>query len=75
MRFGLEDGSEDTLEEVGQSFAVTRERLLSFTTEARSHRKKNFIGHGLTRINTDFLWARLRPADERKADSFSRQGR
>jgi RNA polymerase primary sigma factor len=27
MRFGLEDGSERTLEEVGQSFAVTRERI------------------------------------------------
>jgi RNA polymerase primary sigma factor len=27
MRFGLDDGSEHTLEEVGQSFAVTRERL------------------------------------------------
>ena len=29
MRFGLEDGSEHTLEEVGQSFQVTRERILS----------------------------------------------
>jgi RNA polymerase primary sigma factor len=27
MRFGLEDGSEHTLEEVGQSFQVTRERI------------------------------------------------
>jgi RNA polymerase primary sigma factor len=27
MRFGLEDGSEHTLEEVGQAFAVTRERI------------------------------------------------
>jgi RNA polymerase primary sigma factor len=27
MRFGLEDGSEHTLEEVGRSFAVTRERI------------------------------------------------
>ena len=27
MRFGLEDGSEHTLEEVGQYFAVTRERI------------------------------------------------
>jgi Sigma-70, region 4 len=26
MRFGLEDGSEHTLEEVGQSFQITRER-------------------------------------------------
>jgi RNA polymerase primary sigma factor len=27
MRFGLEDGLEHTLEEVGRSFAVTRERI------------------------------------------------
>ena len=27
MRFGLQDGSEHTLEEVGQQFAVTRERI------------------------------------------------
>lgn len=27
MRFGLEDGSKHTLEEIGQSFAVTRERI------------------------------------------------
>ena len=27
MRFGLEDGSERTLEEVGRRFAVTRERI------------------------------------------------
>ena len=27
MRFGLDDGSEHTLEEVGRVFAVTRERI------------------------------------------------
>ena len=27
MRFGLDDGTEHTLEEVGQNFAVTRERI------------------------------------------------
>ncbi len=32
MRFGLEDGSEHTLEEVGQSFAVTRERIRAAST-------------------------------------------
>jgi RNA polymerase primary sigma factor len=37
MRFGLEDGSEHTLEEVGQSFAVTRERIRQI--EARALRK------------------------------------
>jgi RNA polymerase primary sigma factor len=27
MRFGLEDGRQQTLEEVGQTFALTRERI------------------------------------------------
>ncbi len=27
MRFGLDDGSEHTLEEVGRTFSVTRERI------------------------------------------------
>jgi RNA polymerase primary sigma factor len=37
MRFGMEDGSEHTLEEVGQSFAVTRERIRQI--EAKALRK------------------------------------
>jgi RNA polymerase primary sigma factor len=37
MRFGLEDGSEHTLEEVGQCFAVTRERIRQI--EAKALRK------------------------------------
>jgi RNA polymerase primary sigma factor len=37
MRFGLGDGSEHTLEEVGQSFAVTRERIRQI--EAKALRK------------------------------------
>jgi RNA polymerase primary sigma factor len=37
MRFGLENGSEHTLEEVGQSFAVTRERIRQI--EAKALRK------------------------------------
>jgi RNA polymerase primary sigma factor len=37
MRFGLEDGSEHTLEEVGHSFAVTRERIRQI--EAKALRK------------------------------------
>ncbi len=37
MRFGLEDGSEHTLEEVGQSFTVTRERIRQI--EAKALRK------------------------------------
>jgi RNA polymerase primary sigma factor len=37
MRFGIEDGSERTLEEVGRSFAVTRERIRQI--EAKALRK------------------------------------
>jgi RNA polymerase sigma factor (sigma-70 family) len=37
MRFGLEDGSEHTLEQVGQAFAVTRERIRQI--EAKALRK------------------------------------
>jgi RNA polymerase primary sigma factor len=37
MRFGLEDGTERTLEEVGHSFAVTRERIRQI--EAKALRK------------------------------------
>jgi RNA polymerase primary sigma factor len=37
MRFGLEDDSEHTLEEVGRSFAVTRERIRQI--EAKALRK------------------------------------
>jgi RNA polymerase primary sigma factor len=37
MRFGLDDGSEHTLEEVGQVFAVTRERIRQI--EAKALRK------------------------------------
>jgi len=39
MRFGLDDGSEHTLEEVGQSFAVTRERI------GRSRRRRCAVAH------------------------------
>jgi len=37
MRFGLEDGDEHTLEQVGQTFAVTRERIRQ--VEAKALRK------------------------------------
>ena len=37
MRFGLEDGSEHTLDEVGRAFAVTRERIRQI--EAKALRK------------------------------------
>jgi RNA polymerase primary sigma factor len=37
MRFGLEDGTAHTLEEVGQAFGVTRERIRQI--EAKALRK------------------------------------
>ena len=51
MRFGLDDGSEHTLEEVGQSFAVTRERIRQIESKAlrklrhpsRSRRLRVFV--------------------------------
>ena len=54
MRFGLEDGSEHTLEEVGQNFAVTRERIRQIEAKAlrklrhpsRSHRLRTFLENG-----------------------------
>ncbi len=54
MRFGLQDGSEHTLEEVGQNFAVTRERIRQIEAKAlrklrhpsRSHRLRNFLEQG-----------------------------
>ena len=53
MRFGLEDGSEHTLEEVGRSFAVTRERIRQIEAKAlrklrhpsRSHKLRSFLVH------------------------------
>jgi RNA polymerase primary sigma factor len=50
MRFGLEDGSEHTLEEVGQNFAVTRQieakALRKLRHPSRSHRLRAFIEDG-----------------------------
>ena len=51
MRFGMDDGSEHTLEEVGQSFDVTRERIRQIEAKAlrklrhpsRSHRLRAFL--------------------------------
>jgi RNA polymerase primary sigma factor len=51
MRFGLDDGSEHTLEEVGQVFCVTRERIRQIEAKAlrklrhpsRSHRFRVFL--------------------------------
>jgi RNA polymerase primary sigma factor len=51
LRFGLEDGSEHTLEEVGQEFQVTRERIRQIEAKAlrklrhpsRSRKLKSFV--------------------------------
>ena len=55
MRFGLEDGSEHTLGEVGQSFALTRERIRQIEAKAlwklrhpsRSHKLRALLGHSV----------------------------
>jgi RNA polymerase primary sigma factor len=51
MRFGVGDGSEHTLEEVGQNFAVTRERIRQIEAKAlrklkhpsRSRKMRSFL--------------------------------
>jgi RNA polymerase primary sigma factor len=58
MRFGLDDGSEHTLEEVGQNFAVTRERIRQIEAKAlrklrhpsRSHRLRAFLENGASSV-------------------------
>jgi len=53
MRFGLEDGSEHTLEEVGLEFAVTRERIRQIEAKAlrklrhpsRSRKLRSFLDY------------------------------
>jgi RNA polymerase primary sigma factor len=55
MRFGIGDGSEHTLEEVGQKFSVTRERIRQIEAKAlrklrhpsRSRRLKAFLESGM----------------------------
>ena len=52
MRFGMDDGTDHTLEEVGQSFAVTRERIRQIEAKAlgklrrpsRSRKLSSFLG-------------------------------
>ncbi len=54
MRFGLEDGSEHTLEQVGHAFAVTRERIRQLEAKAlrklrhpsRAHKLRGFLALG-----------------------------
>ena len=52
MRYGLEDGLEHTLEEVGQCFAVTRERIRQI--EAKALRK---LRHPSRSLKLKLFWA------------------
>jgi RNA polymerase primary sigma factor len=54
MRFGLEDGSEHTLEEVGQKFQVTRERI------------RQIEGKALRKLRHPSRSSRLRPFADRQ---------
>ena len=63
MRFGLEDGSEHTLEEVGQSFQVTRERIRQIEAKAlrklrhpsRSRKLRAFV-EAVKELSLDQRW-------------------
>ena len=63
MRFGFEDGSEHTLEQVGQTFAVTRERIRQIEAKAlrklrhpaRSNKLRAFLELELARPALDHL--------------------
>lgn len=47
MRFGLEDGKTNTLEEVGREFGVTRERIRQIEAKALQRLKKHEESHKL----------------------------
>jgi RNA polymerase primary sigma factor len=55
MRFGLGDDSEHTLEEVGQRFSVTRERIRQIEAKALRKLRHSSRGHILTAFLEDSL--------------------
>jgi RNA polymerase primary sigma factor len=54
MRFGLEDGNPQTLEEVGQSFAVTRERIRQIEAKALRKLRHHSRSQGLRALMDAF---------------------
>ena len=54
MRFGLEDGNPQTLEEVGQSFAVTRERIRQIEATALRKLRHHSRSQGLRALMNAF---------------------
>jgi len=54
MRFGLDDGNAHTLEEVGQSFAVTRERIRQIEAKALRKLRRQSPSQGLRALLNAF---------------------
>jgi len=54
MRFGLDDGNAHTLEEVGQSFAVTRERIRQIEAKALRKLRRQSHSQGLRALLDTF---------------------
>jgi RNA polymerase primary sigma factor len=54
MRFGLDDGNAHTLEEVGQSFAVTRERIRQIEATALRKLRRQSRSEGLRELLNAF---------------------
>jgi hypothetical protein len=54
LRFGLEDGKSHTLEEVGQEFSVTRERIRQIEAKALAKLRKHKDTRKLHEYDTDY---------------------
>ena len=67
MRFGIGMSSDHTLEEVGQQFSVTRERIRQIEAKAlrklkhpiRSKKLKSFMDSKINNLNSCFFLIRL----------------